>query len=457
MENVYIALIINITTGYDLSQFNLVIELFNSQYPNNKLVYDEYLVDGTVEQTIQALTNFLQKYPYGKRVTVSATSSVITQLSNYTTNNNIDIIHLSLNATSNYLQKYNNVLTYAPFNQFSVMSIFMTYVDYQMNEVCVLYQKNTANDLFYNDYLNQLNKQAILLNIKVTLRTLEPYQYNYNIKPKSLIVMLGVTKDITDLYVTPAFLCNIPKQCYIMLTDINSSITDIFGQVPAIVANPTPLNYTITTQLVYNAVKNNPNGYDYSSYAFYDILIVLRDFTINNLPITIQNYVFVTPSDDISPAWLLNSNLNPLISGSPYGNFGFIFTKNIIIGNDDQLFLQYYQGGQVVLPNSYSLFRIIGITFNNESLINYDESEYYKIYDRFNNKIVVRFNSDITAWPPIVNNEYLNIGTTIDTKFIYQYNPDGYFIVLERLFPCNGKIPEVNPTMSKVPIKLRYF
>ena len=65
----------------------------------------------------------------------------------------------------------------------------------------------------------------------------------------------------------------------------------------------------------------------------------------------------------------------------------------------------------------------------------------------------VRNNCNITNFPAIYD---LNIGTTLYTKFIYEYNDDGYFSSLKRLYPYNGTIPEVNSTMSKIPIKLKY-
>jgi hypothetical protein len=66
----------------------------------------------------------------------------------------------------------------------------------------------------------------------------------------------------------------------------------------------------------------------------------------------------------------------------------------------------------------------------------------------------VRFNSDVTNFPIGKN---INVGKTIQTKFIYKYNDEGYFIKLERLYPCNGVIPKVNKTMSKKSIKIKFF
>ena len=106
------------------------------------------------------------------------------------------------------------------------------------------------------------------------------------------------------------------------------------------------------------------------------------------------------------------------------------------------------------MPDSYSIFKIAGITPNNPSLIEYDESEYYEIYNSNNQLVCVKFNSDVTNFPKGKN---LNVGKTIQTKFIYKFNDEGYFIKLERLYPNNGIIPKVNSTMSKIPIKLKYI
>ena len=168
---------------------------------------------------------------------------------------------------------------------------------------------------------------------------------------------------------------------------------------------------------------------------------------------TKENYISINPYGSNPPAWLLNTSISFITNGSPYGKFQYTFTKDVIIEKNKNLFLKYYNGGQQELPNSYSILKISGITPNNPSLIEYDEANYYKIYDSNNNLVCVRFNSDITNFPIDKN---INIGKTIQTKFIYKYNDEGYFIKLERLYPCNGVIPKVNKTMSKIPIKIRY-
>jgi len=455
-ENVYIAFIIE-NNNVNLESYNSVISLFNETYPNNMLIIEKYLVDGLYGSIIEIdliLDHFINKYPSGKRVTISDNTSFIIECSKYFIKNNLNILSLSVYATSNILQKEKNMLTYAPFNQYAVMNHFIVYKDYQMKNVHVLYQQNTTDDSFFNDYLEQIKIQADLLNVSVSVSFLEKEKYDYNIKEDSMVIILAFTVSLKNIYITPSFIKNFPKNSLIILTDMNSIMTDIFENIPSLVQTPTNINYTTLSKSVYDAVKNNPNGFDYTVYILYDILFVLNDFTTNGFEITNENYVSVNPYGSSQPAWLLNSALNPIINGASYGKYQYTFTKDVIIGNDIKLFLKYYDGGQQQLPDSYSIFKISGITPNNPSLIEYDEANYYEIYDSNNKLVCVKFNSDVTNFPKGKN---LNIGKTIQTKFIYKYNDEGYFIKLERLYRNNGIIPKVNSTMSKIPIKLKYI
>ena len=453
-ENVYIALIISSSSVSNLSSYDLVINLFNKTYPNNQLIIEKYLINGSIEQTNLTLNDFISKYPSGKRVTVSTTTSILINCSNYMIQNNLNILNISLTASSNIIKTLSNILTYGYFNQYRVMSDIMNYNNYQMKTIKVLFDKNQLTNEYSIDYLEQLNIQAKLLNISVDRTFLEIGKSNYNISPKTMIIILSSTSNLQNLYITDDFLNNIPKESFIVLPSFNSNITDIFKNIPTIVQLPTNINYTNTSQIVYDAVKNNPSGFDYRIYAFYDVLFVLNTFCTNGLEITKDNYVTINPYKNTSPAWLINTALNPFTGGSPYGKYEYTFTKDVIIGNNNSLFLQYYDGGQQQLPDSYSIFKIVGITPNNPSLIEYDEAIYYEIYDSNNKLVCVKFNSGITNFPIGKN---LNVGKTIKTKFIYKYNDEGYFIKLERLYPYNEVIPQVNSTMSKVPMKLKYI
>jgi hypothetical protein len=453
-ENVYIALIFNSDSVGNITSYDDVIILFNSKYPNNKLIMEKYLVDGSKTQTYIALENFIQKYSSGKRATVSSSSVILIDSSSYFIKNNLNILSISVAASSSIIKTIPNVLTYKYLNQSAVLSNFIVYQDYQMKQIHVLYQKNTSNDILLKDILDLTIYQSNLLNINISVSFLEQGQYNYNIKPKSMVIILGNTEDLINIYITPQFLKNFPSESFIILSTFNRYITNIFGDIPAFVQLPTNINYTTLSKTVYDAVKNNPDGFDFTIYPFYDILFVLNDFTINGLEITKENYVSINPYGSSPPAWLLNTSISPITNSTPYGKYEYTFTKDVIIGNDKNLFLKYYDGGQQQLPDSYSIFKIAGITPNNPSLIEYDEAIYYEIYDSNNKLVCVKFNSDITNFPIGKN---LNVGKTVQTKFIYKYNDEGYFIKLERLYPYNGVIPQVNSTMSKVPIKLKYI
>ena len=53
---------------------------------------------------------------------------------------------------------------------------------------------------------------------------------------------------------TPSFLKNIPPKCYITLSE--SYYENIFGNIPAFVLLPSPINFTTTSQEVYDAISN---------------------------------------------------------------------------------------------------------------------------------------------------------------------------------------------------------
>ena len=232
VENVYIALILNSANIGNFSSYNDVIILFNSMYPNNKLVIEKYLVDGSTTQTYIALDNFINKYPSGKRVSVSISSTILIASSNYFIKNNLDILSISISASSNSIKTTPNVLTYGYLNQYAVINDFMIYQDYQMKQIQVLYQQNTTNDVFFKDTLEIIKYQSNLLNINVSVSFLEKGKYDYNIKSKTMVIILGNTKDITN----------------------------IFGNVPAIAQLFTNINYTTVSKSVYDSVKNNPDS-----------------------------------------------------------------------------------------------------------------------------------------------------------------------------------------------------
>ena len=126
-ENVYIALIFNSDSVGNITSYDDVIILFNSKYPNNKLIMEKYLVDGSKTQTYIALENFIQKYSSGKRATVSSSSVILIDSSSYFIKNNLNILSISVAASSSIIKTIPNVLSYKYLNQSAVVSNFIVY------------------------------------------------------------------------------------------------------------------------------------------------------------------------------------------------------------------------------------------------------------------------------------------------------------------------------------------
>ena len=244
-ENVYVVILINKNSAENLlPSFNRVINLFNEKYPNNKIVITgKYLVDGSIIETDRVLDEFILNYPSGKRATISTTTSILVECSNYFNRKGLNILSLSLTATSNLIRTIPNVLTYGYLNQYASMNNFMLYKDYQMKYVHVLYEKNTTNVIFLNDYLNQIKIQANILNIPVSVSFFEVGKYNYNIKEYSMVIVLANTPSLTNIYITDSFIRNFPKNSFIICSNFNVNITNIFGSIPAFVQILTNINF----------------------------------------------------------------------------------------------------------------------------------------------------------------------------------------------------------------------
>ena len=428
-----------------------VVAYFNRLFPSNTLNITQHTTDYIQQDIDNFLTDFLSTCPQNSQIAIITSTTTITQLcSQYLQLNKLNILTISYNATSPLISTFNNVITYVSSDKIAAMNSFLIFKDYQMDELKILYDPLYGNQLYFTTYIAELTKQATLLNIKYSISQLVKGKDNYNIQKKSCIFLFADTKILSTKFIN-----NIPKKCYFLLSTVNTEIKfNFFNNIPAFVMMPANINYTTTSKAVYDNIKNNIMGY--FIYTLYDILFVLNYFTtLTNTPITKENWISIDPYQGVTlPAWILNRYIDPIIQSPIYGKYCLVYVNNIIIGDDSKLYLKYYSGGNQSLPCSNSIFKIIGKTPNNPSLIEYDDANYYKIYDSNNQLVCVKFNSDVTNFPIGKN---LNVGKTIQTKFIYKYNDEGYFIKLERLYPNNGIIPKVNSTMSKIPIKLKYI
>lgn len=446
-RNIYICLILN-ASSYNRG-INDVINLINTLFPSNTLIIEKYISNGIPQDTNLALDDFFSKYASGDRIILSETTSILLEINRYLEIKQLDIISISLSASSTIIKNLNNTLTYGYFNQYEVMSLFMVYKDYQMKNIKILYQEDTINQVFFNDIIDLTKFQGNLLNVNVELETLGVNK-KYKFGERTLILLL-VDPFSIDNYVNNNFLKQIPCDSFIALTDINSSTRDVFGKVPTIVFVQVPLNYTSTTQLVYDSVTNK-NNFDYISYCLFDILYTLNFISNTIVPLTLVNYVSINPFTDLPAAWSNSSSFILDISGSEFGTYDCVFTKNVLVQDNLILFEKVNNGGTGILPESKSICKTVGIVPFFSTGIYYCEQNYHEIYDRCAKLIGVRFDKNITNLLENPNILY-NISEDVENKFLLQYETDGFFSYLEKIINLAEPFSKINQTLDKKIIK----
>ncbi len=439
-EPIYIALLF--TPEVYTSGINDVITYFNSIKPLNNLVLEKYIVDNTEIKTFTALEDFISKYPTGLRATISNNTPVLIDITRFFEIYGLDIPSFSINASALSIKKLKNVLTYGPYEQYSIMSILMIFVEYQMKQIKILYDPTSVIDIFIKEWISLAVFQCNLLNIPISIDTLEVNK-NYNIQNNTSIILLAEKIELENKYINPNFINQIPSNSYIVLTDATFNINDIFGKVPAFSCIPFPIDYTTTSKNVYSSIKDKTTVF-YGVYSFFDILYTLNFISENNLSLSINSYVTVDPFQNIPSAYGFSS-FDLSINGLPYGSYDFIFTSNTILkGKELELFNVYNSGGISRLPQSQSVFKSIGIVPFFDSQIFYCNQDYIKIYNQCCKLLVNRFDKNIT----IYKNNQIVVSENLPCQFIISYNSDGFFTYLQNIFNLGG-VPKVNDTMSK--------
>ena len=456
LEKIYIAMLF-VGTTFDRG-INDVIELINLQFPDNNLVIEKYIVNGTIQATEEALTNFITKYTGGRRITISQRTSILSQISAFFVKNGLNIPSLSATSSAKAIQTLPNVLTFAPFDQYSAISIFIICTEYQTKNIKILYEVNTPNDLFILGYIDYIKYQAQFLNIPVTQETLSATK-DYQIEDNTNIIILSDYNALKNIYVNESFLQQVrsKKSCYITLSDLDSGCEDIFQDLPAFVLLPTPLNYTSTSEEVYQFVKNKVNPV-YFVYQIYDMLYKLVDIGYGKEELTISTFIdnnaFV--KNNKLEAYLNSLVFNQSINGTNFGKYDAVFTKNSIIGDNLELYLTYNSGGLQTLPQSRSSFVLVGIVPFFASQIYYNENEYFELYNvAAPNPELFRVGYDFTNCSVEIGK--VNTGTLNFCKFIYKFTDDGFLYSLTKMFDNPDLTsPQVNLTMSK-PVTKLYF
>lgn len=170
---------------------------------------------------------------------------------------------------------------------------------------------------------------------------------------------MALTPSLKNKYIDENFFNSIPINCCISLTDANDDCGDIFGSIPSFVIIPFVVDYTITTQLIYDEITNKENIF-YGSYTFFDILATLLKLSTTELELTISNYLSINPFNEFPSAYgydLFDVDIN----GSRFGSYELVFTKDIIIADNKEIYNQYNNGGIGRLPESQSIFKSMGI------------------------------------------------------------------------------------------------
>jgi len=450
-NTLYVALLFT-QSSYDDGMID-TLELIQREFPNSKIVYEKYVVDGTPLKTDEALTDFINKYPTGNRVTISGFTSVLNEILNYFEKNNLDIFSLSVSATSILFQTRKNLFTYAYYLDKSIMTSFLIIEEYALKNIIILIDKKSVSNIFFDSNSIIIEKQNSLLNnLPLTIYDLSDPNQIINIPENSFVYLLADTLTITDKYINTiknAFINN-TSSC-IFLTDINYDIKDIFGNIPAFVSVLCPLNYTTTGNKVYNNLKNK-NKYDFGIYPFYDIVYTLQFMSDNGILVNNANYIDVQPFQTIPEAYSNSLILNKSINGFNYGAYNVIFTSNTILNSSKLLTLynQYNNNDGTIykLPDSQSVFLTYGIVPFYQSEIYYWQQRLIKIYNNEELKYI-KFDGNITKDD---TNNFIAVSQQIFPKFIVNYDTiSGLFSYLKKIYNNKEKTnPQVNLRMSKI-------
>lgn len=448
-EGYYIAILFN--EGNFYNGLDDVINLIKSEFPTSNVIYEVYIVNGTLKQTDDALQNFITKYPSGQRATISGFTSVLNETALFFEKNNLDIFSLSVNSTSLTTQKLKNVFTYAYYLSKSVSCSFLIIKDYAVKNIVILFDKASVNKIFLTSYYDTIIIQNSLLdNLPLITYELDPENVEpVYIPPNSCVYVLADTKDVSTIYLNKiknSFIDN--TSSYLYFTNLNNDIKDIFDNIPAMVAVLRPNNFTSTTLKVYNNFKNKKT-YFFGAYAFYDILYTLNYMQINSITLKRSEYLASNPFSTTLQAYSNALGFNSEINGFDFGYYDIIFVKNILINNDIDLYDKYNAGGVMRIIDSESIFKSIGLVPFFSSKIAYLKNNYYKIYE---NEVLkyVKFDANETN----VDNSIIMIANLQECKFIVSFDSEtGLLTKLVKLYDDIEKTnPEVNLTMSKYPI-----
>jgi hypothetical protein len=450
----YIALLFP-TNDYNLG-IDDVLTFIKSQFPNAHIVYKRYVVDGTIQVTDNALTNFITLYPTGNRVTVSSYTSVLNECSLFFTRNKLDILSLSTQSTSSTNYVLPNVLTYGYYNKYFVISSFFVITEYEMDNIVILYDPNSTNIIFINDLIAEINVQnaalggAYILPIDVT-GTISA------LPAKSCVFLFADTSTIINN--ASDIVNNIGANSYIVMSDINFDMPDVFDTIPALVPIIRPMNFTTTSNTVYNCLSEiTKSDYTSSIFPFYDILYTLIYMSNNNISVNKQTYIDANPFINIPEAYSNSLVFNTTVNGFTYGQYYWMFTNNSLLDPYKTIYTTTNpnDGSIPILPDSQSVFKALGIVPFFATGIFYINANLNLIYNTpspgTDDPEYVKYDANVST----VTNGFIAVAEIQPCKFIYNKNNAGYLTYIKPIYQIGTTAPIVDSTMSKTPVEL-YF
>lgn len=444
----YIALLFT-QTKYTLG-LDDVLTLINSQFPNAHIVYKRYVVDGTIQSTDNALTDFITLYPTGNRVTISSSTSVLNECSLFFTSNNLNILSLSTQSTSSTNIALPNVLTYGYYNKYFVISSFFVITQYEMTDIVIIYDPTSTNIIFINDLISEINIQNNFLPIPYPVTLVDiaslPVSQTY---ANSCVYVFADTSTIINR--ASAIVASMYNTSYIVISDLNFDMTDVFGSIPALVPIIHPMNFTTTSNTVYNCLTNKTT-YTSSIYPLYDILYTLIYMSNNSISINKQTYIDANAFQNIPQAFSNSIALNTNVNGFIYGQYYWMFTSNSLLSSYQSIYTTTNpnDGSIPSLPESKSAFKALGIVPFFATGIFYINADLNLIYNGAT-LTYVKYDANVST----VTNGYIAVSEIQPCKFIYNKNSSGYLTYIQPIYTDSGKTaPLVNSTMSKTPINL---
>ena len=428
-----------------------IVDLIRNQFPNTKLIFVKYIINKAITNIESNLQEFITLYPRANKVVVSELSSVINRTTAFINSRNLNILSLSISATSLAVMSLKNAISYGYYVSKQIPCCYSIMKDYGIKNIVVLNEKTSPNTAFFTSWRDTFYKQNNLLDKYPVLE----YDVKNNsdtslfdIANNSIVVILAETITIKNNLarrVINSFHNN--TSSFIYITNINKDLEDVFEHIPAMVAVLVPSLYTATTDLVYKSVQDIDAPH-YGVYSLYDIFYTLNYCANNKIFITKKTYINANPFTEISPAWSYGNSIDEKTNNFLYGAYDMVFTKDSVIDNNRVLYDIHNQNASLArLPNSRSIFKSVGVFPNLPTPLVYLDRNYIKIYQDGILKYV-KFDTNNT----ITNeNNIINSSNACDCKFIVAFDRVSYLLkYLKKIFD-NKKLTytEVNLTMYK--------